>query len=278
MKSVKSVLKSEIERKTLQCSKHGQYHAVRHQGGDWTNCPGCEHEARLELEASKSSEAKQKAVMDKLREAGVPLRFQSSTFSNFITPIPKQKAVLDAVMGYASDFESGVKLGRCLAFVGNPGTGKTHLAAAIIREVLAAGYSAKFSTVGDYVRQIKDFCWSDKKSGMKESEVIQEYVAKNFLVLDEVGVQFGTKTEENLIFTLINKRYENLKPTLVISNENEQGLEDYLGARVFDRLKDGGGLIIPFEWESVRGMDLSRYATQNVMQSQSQPNHQGMRA
>ena len=77
--------------------------------------------------------------------------------------------------------------------------------------------------------------------------------APDLLVLDEVGVQFGSRTEENLIFTLMNKRYEDLKPTLVISNELEDGLETYLGPRTFDRLKDGGGLIIPFPWESYRG-------------------------
>jgi len=186
------------------------------------------------------------------------MRFQVSTFGNFRAINSGQQQALKAATEYAADFSEGVKTGRCLAFVGKPGTGKTHLAAAIIREVLAAGHSAAFTTVGDYVREIKDYCWGNRKDQLRESEVIAKYCRPHLLVLDEVGVQFGSNAEEILIFTLINKRYEDLRPTLVISNEEEEGLEKYLGERVFDRLKDGGGQIIPFEWDSVRGQDLTK--------------------
>lgn len=257
MESVQSALKSELKRTTVTCPEHGPYHAVEVPGAAIPMCPECEYLANKEQAALVSEETRQKRILSLLKEAGVPSRFQPATFGNFIAAEPRQKQALKSAAEYAANFSIGVKIGRCLAFVGNPGTGKTHLAAAIVREVLAAGYTARFTTVGDYVRQIKDYCWGNKKAPRLEGEEIQEYCKPHLLVLDEVGVQFGSTAEEILIFTLINKRYEEMRPTLVISNEEEDGLEKYLGERVFDRLKDGGGQIIPFEWESVRGQDLS---------------------
>lgn len=257
MESVQSALKSELKRTTVTCPEHGPYHAVEVPGAAIPMCPECEHLAKKEQAALVAEETRQKKVLSLLKDSGVPLRFQPASFSNFIAAESRQKQALKAAAEYAANFSTGVKVGRCLAFVGKPGTGKTHLAAAIVREVLASGFTARFTTVGDYVRQIKDYCWGNKKNLQPEGEVIQKYCEPHLLVLDEVGVQFGSNAEEILIFTLINKRYEEMRSTLVISNEEEDGLEKYLGERVFDRLKDGGGQIIPFEWDSVRGQDLS---------------------
>jgi DNA replication protein DnaC len=43
-----------------------------------------------------------------------------------------------------------------------------------------------------------------------------------------------------------------LKPTIVISNLAKDGLQDYLGERAFDRLRENGGKLVVFDWESYR--------------------------
>ena len=73
------------------------------------------------------------------------------------------------------------------------------------------------------------------------------------LILDEVGVQFGSETEENLLFDIINTRYEDRKPTILISNLDGAGVKKYLGERAFDRIREDGGKLIPFTWSSYRG-------------------------
>ena len=251
MKSGPSALKSMLKKIEKTCPRHGEYVALSLVEGNWTNCPDCEEEARAHEQAQSLLENRRLAIRTQLKEAGVPPRFMTATLESFAAQGPVQQGVLKAAMRYAADFSEALCAGRCLAFVGPPGTGKTHLAVGILREVLAQGYSGLLTTVGDYVREIKDHCWSRERQ-LTESAVIARYRAPDLLIVDEVGVQFGSRTEENLIFTLINKRYEDLKPTLVVSNELEEGLEMYLGPRTFDRLKDGGGLIIPFPWESFR--------------------------
>ena len=252
MQSAPSALKALLQKAEKTCARHGPYVALSLVEDLWTNCPDCEEEARAHEQAQRMLENRRLAIRAQLKEAGVPARFMTSTMESFVAQSPAQQSVLQEAMRYAADFPEVLCAGRSLVFIGPPGTGKTHLAVGILREVLAQGHSGLLTTVGDYVREIKDNCWTRERQ-VTESGVIARYRAPELLILDEVGVQFGSRTEENLIFTLINKRYEDLKPTLVISNELEDGLETYLGPRTFDRLKDGGGMVVPFPWESYRG-------------------------
>jgi DNA replication protein DnaC len=72
-------------------------------------------------------------------------------------------------------------------------------------------------------------------------------------VLDEVGVQYGTDAEKQIAFEIINTRYENLRPTIIISNLNAAELTTFIGERVMDRLKENGGRLLVFDWPSHRG-------------------------
>ena len=48
--------------------------------------------------------------------------------------------------------------------------------------------------------------------------MVAGFIRPDLLILDEVGVQFGSETEKMILFEIINGRYEQLKPTIVISN------------------------------------------------------------
>ena len=74
----------------------------------------------------------------------------------------------------------------------------------------------------------------------------------DLLILDEVGVQFGTETEKNLLFDVLNERYEKRKSTLLLSNLPLNEVRAYLGERVFDRMREDGGDVVTFGWESQR--------------------------
>ncbi|VFR32492.1 DNA replication protein DnaC [plant metagenome] len=100
------------------------------------------------------------------------------------------------------------------------------------------------------MRSIKDTYRRDSKEN--EADAIARLVEPDLLVLDEVGVQFGSETEKMYLFEIINGRYEALKPTIVISNLAKDALTEYLGERVVDRLREGGGRMVIFDWPSYR--------------------------
>ena len=79
------------------------------------------------------------------------------------------------------------------------------------------------------------------------------YSKYELLVLDEIGVQFGSDAEKLIMFDIINERYEAMRPTILISNLALSGLSEFVGDRIVDRMKENGGKLMVFDWESHRG-------------------------
>ena len=71
--------------------------------------------------------------------------------------------------------------------------------------------------------------------------------------VDEIGVQFGSDTEKMFIFEVLDGRYNKMKPTILISNLPISGIKECIGDRCIDRLREDGGKVIVFDFESQRG-------------------------
>ena len=132
-----------------------------------------------------------------------------------------------------------------------PGTGKTHLAVGIALELMRQGRAAMFCTVMRAVRTVKE-TWR-RDSEQSEAEAIRALVFPDLLILDEVGVQFGSEAEKLILFDVLNERYERCKATILLSNLTATEVKDYLGERVMDRMREDGGKVVVFDWESYRG-------------------------
>lgn len=252
MKSLQEMME-DLPKEQRQCETHGEYTSVNYISNVWSHCPDCtkeqnrreeERQARLErLEDRRRWESK-------LGGSGIPLRFQDRTLDQFVVSHPAQERALEFARKYADQFNNVVQEGRCALFVGRPGTGKTHLAAGIGLQIMKDGRSVLFTTVMRAVRRVKD-SWG-KGSAESESQAIYALTYPDLLILDEVGVQFGSDFERNTLFDVLNERYEKRKPTILLSNLPKDELVGFLGERVFDRMREDGGQFIPFDWDSYR--------------------------
>jgi DNA replication protein DnaC len=236
------------------CETHGEYLSKCWLGDHWTGCNTCatEAEAAEKLQADeKAKTAARDKWLEKLGQAAIPDRFSSKKLLTYIASTDEQKQALAFAVQYANDFAEVLRVGRCAVFVGRRGTGKTHLACGIALRIMHAGYSAHFTSVSKAIRRIKD-TWG-KYSKESETQAIAAMVYPDLLILDEVGVQFGSETEKHLLFDLLNERYEKRKPTILISNLTRDELTGFIGERVDDRLREDGGEFVPFTWDSNRG-------------------------
>lgn len=259
MINLDSILGSRQPDRDQNCETHGAYVSRNLIGKIWTKCPACE-DARKAAEDAEV-QAKRKAAEDaaravywkeKLGRAGIPPRFLDRTLKNYIAESPEQSAALDFARAYADDYQNVRQTGRSCVFVGLPGTGKTHLAIGIALRVMARfDASTVFVSVRELMLQIKHTF--TKNPERTEWEVVQDYVKPDLLVLDEVGVQSGTDFEKHSLFSIINARYEQRKPTLYLSNLSFDEVSIYLGERVMDRIREDGGEVVPFVWASHRG-------------------------
>jgi len=232
------------------CDQHGPYVAQKFKFG-WTPCAQCmearqqaEDEERRRRDEAERAQARLRRLFDR---AAIPPRFEDRSLDNYIAELPGQQKALAAAKQYAATFDESE--GVSLIFCGGVGSGKTHLAAGIAKELMNRYRSALFMSVMGAVRSVKD-TW--RNSEVSEGEALQNLIDPDLLILDEVGVQFGSDTEKLILFEIINGRYENRRSTIIISNLAIENLTEYLGERVVDRLREGGGKLVVFDWPSYR--------------------------
>jgi DNA replication protein DnaC len=251
---VKTIGEISIERgaRPETCAVHGAYESINVFGRVWSRCPSCAKEAK-ELDELKAEEARRAAAKrsweDLIGRAGIPERFRTRTLDTYETDGHAGKArALDFAKRYADGFEAAP--GRGAVFVGKPGTGKTHLAIGIALELMQRGRMALFVTALQAIRSIKD-SWR-RDSTMSETQAIAVLTRPDLLILDEIGVQFGSEAEKLLLFEVLNERYVSGRATLLLSNLTTDEIGQYLGERVMDRLREDGARVMPFAWESYR--------------------------
>ena len=116
------------------------------------------------------------------------------------------------------------------------------------------GITGKYSTAYRSVQEVRD---SYRSREVSELQAMDAFIQPDLLVLDEIGVQYGTDSERLVLFNILNGRYEALKPTIVISNLNVDGVKKYLDDRVYDRLRENGGGVLAFDWEILMPFSLT---------------------
>lgn len=237
---------SSFQTDTRECSEHGTYMSLCLPVG-WSDCPACTA-VRMKAEVQRvEAETSQELRM---RRAEIPERFTARRLSTYTAHNAGAARALRVAEAYAGDFAAARKAGQGLIFCGGVGTGKTHLAIGIGHQVMALGYSALYLVLMDALRAVKETYRKD--SVVSEAAVFAKFTAPDLLILDEVGMQFGSSTEQMILFGIMNSRYNQQKPTIIISNLALAPITEYLGDRVMDRMREGGGRVAVFDWDSYR--------------------------
>lgn len=186
-----------------------------------------------------------------LELAKIPMRFKDCTIDNWKVETPKQQAVKLKVQSFCDKFLELMARGiGGLILFGNVGTGKTHLAIGMAKQVISTyNASSRYVNVFDLISEIRA-TWN--RPDKHEDEVIGKFCCYHLLVIDEIGVQYGTNAEQVLLFQIINERSLKKLPTILISNLDESQLKDCIGERTVDRIFENGGGSIGFTWNSYR--------------------------
>ena len=167
--------------------------------------------------AAAATSAHRRQVADSLLGRAAIPRASPTSGSTTSRRTPGPRRALELARRYADGFGAeAAKSGASLVFCGGVGAGKTHLAVGIAHRLMEQGRIAVFTSVINAIRRVKDTYRRD--SGQSEAQVVAGFIRPDLLILDEVGVQFGSETEKMILFEIINGRYEQLKPTIVISN------------------------------------------------------------
>ena len=258
MAATASNLFKTLKTEQRHCDKHGDYISkmVHAFGRDmWDKCPGCEEDRRKrdEIESQKAfvREQEDRRIQNALREATIPHRFSGATFESYQCKSESQRKIFSGIQDYANGFEKNRANGTSVIMTGGVGTGKTHLAIATAYSVIYDHkMTAKYTSIDRVLIAIKSSF--NKGSGISQQGIYDALRKPDLLILDEIGAQHASEFEKLVMFDLINSRYEDMKPTLLISNLGIKEVIECVGDRVIDRLRENGGKSFVFDWNSHR--------------------------
>lgn len=154
---------------------------------------------------------------DPLQALGIPHGHRHCTLGNFVPRTPALSAAYDRALAYCHRFAEARRGGLGLLFWGPAGTGKTHLAAAILAELAAnRGVAGRFCDFGALLDEIARAY--DKASMTSESGRLRGVLVADLLVLDDLGSRKMTDWASDTLFAIVNGRYMARRPTVITTS------------------------------------------------------------
>jgi DNA replication protein DnaC len=161
-----------------------------------------------------------------LGQAEIPSQYEHCTLEDFDVTFPSATESLRKALLYAKKFVEHYPLEKDgLLLSGACGTGKTHLAIAILRELilqrgarcLFRGYSALLKQIqATYTRQVV----ADEETGvvLTEYSILQDVIQADVLVLDDLGAEKSSEWTLSMLYHVINERYNERRTTIITTN------------------------------------------------------------
>lgn len=208
-------------------------------------------------EKEREAQAEKLRKLDKIRGASLlGDRYKDTTFdkTDLDRPTDFQKA-FQRCRKYCQIPDQALENGYGMYIYGDSGTGKTHLTACMCNELIAQMHQCLFTNFFEISKLIRS-TWN----GNADSEnVIKRICEVDFLFLDDLGTEMVTKNGEDnwlqgQVFDIINKRYNNKKPTIFSSNYsmNELITDRGLMKKTVDRIGEMSTAMIKLTGDSYR--------------------------
>lgn len=171
------------------------------------------------------------------KNSGLDGAARELTFANF-KPRPGADEALQMAREFVDKWNQRLQAGEGFTLAGTYGSGKSHLAAAVIHELIKRGVSAAYQPVAELLKRVR--ATYDGSARESEAQVLEWLQSVQCLALDDIGAQKQTQWAEEFIFTVLDHRYRRRLPTIITTNctaiDGENSLSDVLGERVTDRL------------------------------------------
>jgi DNA replication protein DnaC len=186
-----------------------------------------------------------------LAAARIPKRYEHCELASYTADFPGAHPSLAFAHLSASRFaqEYDPRDGMGLLIIGKIGTGKTHLAVGITKDLVNRGVPCLFYDYRELLKQIQNSYNATVQT--TELDVLRPVFETDVLILDELGAVKPTEWVWDTVSLILNARYNNNRTTIITTNytngqsaeaDERQGIkrinrEPTLGDRVGDRMR-----------------------------------------
>lgn len=134
-----------------------------------------------------------------------------------------------------------VEVGGLLALIGARGVGKTRLAAEVARDLFPK--AAYYSTVMGVFLRLRQSFHATGRGAESEADVVHGMAIAPLLILDEVQERGNSEWEDRILTHIVDRRYGDCLPTILIANLTQAALAANLGESILSRFHETGGVL-----------------------------------
>lgn len=190
-------------------------------------------EQEQDLDKERTLKARNERIRERINQ--LPKRYLHATFDNF-----------EILSDEHQELVNFLKSGKSCILFGPNGCGKTHLAFATIRHYIENDKKAIYILAADLFDQVKALF------GDKDAKDLSDLERCDYLIIDEVDKRYGSQTEFIALYRLINKRYNEMLPTMLITNSSKDEIVEVVGPSVVDRIREEGKTLNLSKWQNYR--------------------------
>lgn len=192
------------------------------------------------LTEAELEEIRLKNRLQRVRECGIPYNLYDATLDSYRVRSWSED-IVKVALRYIELWPQQTSNAAGLLITGSPGIGKSHIAAAIAREIILKGYEdVAFISVEQYLDDIKEtFDDQPYNYGMRKktkADVMNRVCSCSLLVFDDLMANSSTEWALNMIEQVYDRRMNGKRPTITTSNYSAGELQRTLSEARQERL------------------------------------------
>lgn len=225
------------------CVKCKTARAVIFDEKDFYKVVRCKCKCQMEAIEKEEEEKQKQKLLERLKEMKsnslLAERYMNAEFDTTEIINDQHKQVIERLKKYCSGFRKNNK-GLGIYLYGNNGSGKTHLTACMIEDLTNQLIPCVFTNMTEITRKLSQFFGTPRQMAY-----VNSLTSAKVLFIDDFGTENVKKNGEdnwthNVIYEIINTRYNNMLPTIYTSNYSlkqcieERGIMQKIIDRIFE--------------------------------------------